>query len=141
MELKLSEFGEKEMRNEGFGNKGPRRSAGGFRGGFQQRSPPVKEGEEIDVKIEAIAEKGDGVAKRNGFVIFVPGTKVGDNVKVRIKKVLRNMSFAEVISQGSESPSSEEFEDKTPDTHDEEGDYSSEEPSDDYGEGEDSEDF
>lgn len=85
----------------GGGRGGPRR--GGFRGGFQQRTPPVQEGEEMDVKIEAIAEKGDGVAKKNGFVIFVPGTKVGDNVKVRIKKVLRNMSFAEVIGQGHTS--------------------------------------
>ncbi len=58
----------------------------GFRsGGFA----PVKVGDEIDVKIEAVGEKGDGIAKQEGFVLFVPNTKEGDEVKVRITKVLK----------------------------------------------------
>jgi len=58
---------------------------------------PVKEGEEINAVIEAVAEKGDGIAKKAGFVIFVPGTKVGDKVKIRVKKVAKKVAFAEVI--------------------------------------------
>lgn len=70
---------------------------------------PVKTGEEIEVKIEAVGEKGDGIAKVKGFVIFVPNTKQGDTVKVRITKVLRKVAFAEVVgaSGASESPASE----------------------------------
>jgi predicted RNA-binding protein with TRAM domain len=80
---------------------------GGFRGGggggrFQGGSfAPVKVGEEIDVTIEAVGEKGDGIAKKNGFVLFVPGVKQGDQVKVRVTKVLRKVGFAEVVGQGS----------------------------------------
>ncbi|MCD6404126.1 MAG: TRAM domain-containing protein [Nanoarchaeota archaeon] len=58
---------------------------------------PVKEGEEYDVTIEAIASKGDGIAKVKGFVIFVPGTKQGDKVKIRIDRVMRNFAIASVV--------------------------------------------
>ena len=58
---------------------------------------PVSVGEEIDVKIEAVGEKGDGIARRKGFVLFVPNTNEGDEVRIRITKVLRKVGFAEVI--------------------------------------------
>jgi 23S rRNA (uracil1939-C5)-methyltransferase len=70
----------------------------------------VKEGEEINAVIEAIAEKGDGIAKKAGFVIFVPGTKVGDKVKIRVKKVAKKVAFAEVVGsyeEGASAPAQE----------------------------------
>jgi 23S rRNA (uridine2552-2'-O)-methyltransferase len=60
-------------------------------------TPPVREGEEIDVTIEAVGEKGDGIAKQKGFVLFVPGTKAGERVKIRITRVLAKVGFAQVI--------------------------------------------
>jgi predicted RNA-binding protein with TRAM domain len=39
---------------------------------------PVEAGKEYDVKIEDIAREGDGIARIEGFVIFVPETQVGD---------------------------------------------------------------
>lgn len=66
---------------------------------YTPRTPPVKEGEEIDVRIEAVGEKGDGVAKKDGFVLFVPNVKEGDEVRIRVTKVLRKVGFAEVIGQ------------------------------------------
>lgn len=76
------------------------------------RFAPVKEGDEIDVKIEALGDKGDGIAKKDGFVLVVPGTKVNDEVRVRVTKVLRRVGFAEVISEDEEAeePSEEEAE-------------------------------
>ncbi|HIH39388.1 TPA: TRAM domain-containing protein [Candidatus Woesearchaeota archaeon] len=80
-----------------------REDRGGFRprrdSGFGGRSNfvPVNVGDEIDVKIEAVGEKGDGVAKVKGFVLFVPGVKEGDLVRVRVTKVLRKVGFAESI--------------------------------------------
>jgi predicted RNA-binding protein with TRAM domain len=76
------------------------------RGGFRPRggmdiTPPVKVGDELDVKIEAVGEKGDGIAKKDNFVIFVPGVKEGDQVKIRVTKVLRKVGFAEVVGAGS----------------------------------------
>lgn len=81
-----------------YGNYGNR----GFGGRDNQdfgRTPPVKEGEELDVRIEAVGEKGDGVAKKDGFVLFVPNVKEGDEVRIRVTKVLRKVGFAEVIGQ------------------------------------------
>lgn len=63
----------------------------------QQSTPPVKAGEEIDVRVEAVGEKGDGIVKKNGFVIFVPGVKEGEEIRVRITKVLAKVGFAEKI--------------------------------------------
>jgi len=67
------------------------------RGGFRPNAVPVREGEELDVRIEGIAEKGDGVAKKQGFVIFVPGAKQGEEVHIRISKVARSVAFAEAL--------------------------------------------
>jgi len=68
--------------------------------GFGQRFAPVKVGDEIDVKIEAVGEKVDGIAKKDGFVLFVPNTKEGQDVKIRVTKVLRKVGFAEVVGEG-----------------------------------------
>ena len=51
---------------------------------------------EYDVTIEDIAREGDGIARLQGFVIFVPGTKVGDNVKIKVEKVMRRFAIASV---------------------------------------------
>ncbi len=62
-----------------------------------ERKPPVKVGDVREVKIENIGSGGDGIARIDGYVVFVPNTKVNDVVTVRIIKVLRNYGFAEVI--------------------------------------------
>ncbi len=59
-------------------------------------SPPVEEGETYEVKIEDIGKEGDGVAKIDDFVIFVPDTDVGDEVEIKITRVLRTLAFGEV---------------------------------------------
>lgn len=63
----------------------------------QEKSAPVTSGETYDVTIEGIAKQGDGIAKVEGFVIFVPGTKVGDKVKIKVNKVLRKFAFADKV--------------------------------------------
>ena len=75
---------------------------------FTRSFAPVKVGEELDVKIEAVGEKGDGIAKVKGFVLFVPNTNEGDEVKVRITRVLRRVGFAEVVGEGSTPKETEE---------------------------------
>ena len=74
-------------------------------GGFQPRSTaPVNVGDELDVTIESVGAKGDGVTKKEGFVIFVPGVQKGDNVRIKVTRVLRKVGFGEVVgSEGSES--------------------------------------
>jgi len=58
---------------------------------------PVKVGEIVEVEINAVGEKGDGIARVRGFVLFVPNVKKGDYVKIRITKVLPKVGFAEVV--------------------------------------------
>src|SRR3989338_1120053 len=81
--------------------------SGGFRprdGGMGMSTAPVKVGEELDVTIEAVGEKGDGIAKKNGFVLFVPGVKEGQQVRIRVTKVLRKVGFAEVVGNAGSAP-------------------------------------
>jgi len=59
--------------------------------------PPVKVGDVREVKIEAVGSEGDGIAKIEGFVVFVPGAKLNDSVKIRITKVLKKYGFAEIV--------------------------------------------
>ncbi len=68
---------------------------------FTTSFAPVRVGEEVDVKIEAVGEKGDGIARVKGFVLFVPGVKEGDEVKIKITKVLSKVGFAEVVGEGT----------------------------------------
>lgn len=72
------------------------------------QSVPVKAGETYEVSIHAVGEKGDGIAKVKGFVIFVPNVKKGDYVKIKITKVLAKVGFAEVV-QTLERPQSTRF--------------------------------
>ncbi len=71
-------------------------------------SPPVKEGETYDVAIEDIGKEGDGVAKIENFVVFIPDTKVGDEVEIKITKVLRTLAFGEVVGEADVSEEPEE---------------------------------
>ena len=60
----------------------------------QDRNSPVSAGAVHDVAIEGIAREGDGIARIQGFVIFVPGTKVGDRVTIKIERVMRRFAIA-----------------------------------------------
>lgn len=88
----------------------------GFRGGFggREQTAPVSVGDEIEVTIEAVGAKGDGVAKVKGFVLFIPGVKEGEHVKVRVTKVLRKLGFAEVVGRGGGSSEREESSEEAP---------------------------
>jgi len=68
--------------------------------------PPVNQGEVLEVVIEAVGEKGDGIARKDGFVLFIPGVKEGDRVKVKVTRVLRKVGFAEVVGDAAEAPES-----------------------------------
>ena len=63
------------------------------------KTAPIQEGEEYEVKIEDVGKEGDGITRIEGFVVFVPETKVGEEIKVRITSVRRRFAFAEKISE------------------------------------------
>jgi translation initiation factor 2 subunit 2 len=58
---------------------------------------PVVVGEVYRLTIEDIGRRGDGVAKKEGFVVFVTGaTQRGATVNAKITKVLGNNAYAVV---------------------------------------------
>jgi predicted RNA-binding protein with TRAM domain len=63
---------------------------------------PVKENQELEVVIDDIGSRGDGIAKIQGFMIFVPGSKVGDQVRVKILSVADKFAVAEKIDHNGE---------------------------------------
>lgn len=65
----------------------------------QYENAPVSVGAVHDVTIEGIASEGDGIARIQGFVIFVPGTKVGDQVKIKIERVMRKFAIATLTEE------------------------------------------
>ncbi|MDE1823220.1 MAG: TRAM domain-containing protein [Candidatus Micrarchaeota archaeon] len=95
--------------------RGDRRDdrSGGSRGGGRGLNPnyflpkPVKVGDEIDVTIEATASKGDGIAKKDGFVVFVKDAKQGQTVRVRITDVRTRFAIGEIIGESSAAPAAE----------------------------------
>jgi predicted RNA-binding protein with TRAM domain len=75
---------------------------GGGGGGF--REPPVKEGEEYDVQITDVSRRGDGIAKIQGFIIFVAGSVKGEACRVRVKSVARKFAIGEKVGTAGEVP-------------------------------------
>jgi|GEM_PF-878536 len=68
---------------------------------------PVSEGKTYEVKIEDIAQKGDGIARIEGYVIFVPNTRTGQEVTIKIDRVLPKYAFASVVSGNEPEPETE----------------------------------
>ncbi|WP_049985777.1 TRAM domain-containing protein [Halobellus rufus] len=62
--------------------------------------PPVEPGELRYVEIEDIGKQGDGIARvERGYVIIVPGTEIGDRVKIEVSEVKSNFAVGEVIEE------------------------------------------
>ena len=60
---------------------------------------PVNVGDVHTVKIEGKGKSDDGLARVQGFVVFVPGVNVGDEVKIRIKELRQRFAIAEVVTE------------------------------------------
>ena len=58
---------------------------------------PVEVGKEYEVDITERGSKGDGIARIQGFVVFVSGGKPGDKVKVQVTSVAQRFAQAEVV--------------------------------------------
>jgi predicted RNA-binding protein with TRAM domain len=58
---------------------------------------PVEIGKEYIVDITEISRLGDGVARVQGFVVFVKNGKIGQNVKVKVTYVGKRFAVAEVV--------------------------------------------
>jgi len=58
---------------------------------------PVEVEKEYEAEIEDISRRGDGIARIEGFVIFVPNTKQGEHVKFKITRVRSRFATGELV--------------------------------------------
>jgi len=85
--------------------------SGGYssRGGYGFRPAPVELGKEYEADIIEMSHRGDaGVAKVQGFVVFVSEAKVGQHVKFVITKVGRRYATAELVHKAAAEEKQEE---------------------------------
>ena len=60
----------------------------------QTQRDEVEEGQTYTVEITGTGRKGDGVAEKGKYTIFVPGAQEGDVVEIYIKNISGNLAFA-----------------------------------------------
>lgn len=85
-------------------------SSGGFssrESSFKSFKPkPVEVGKEYDVTISDISRRGDGIAKIDGFVIFVAGGKQGQSARIKVTQVSNRYAMGTVVEgSGMTAPS------------------------------------
>ena len=102
MSFNDSGFGESPSREYGRDSR-----YGGGRRFEDNRPKPVETGKEYDVSITEISRKGDGIARVEGFVIFVKGGQVGQNAKIKITQVGGRFATADVVGEGTPQPATE----------------------------------
>jgi predicted RNA-binding protein with TRAM domain len=76
---------------------GPRRGFREREGRFQPK--PVEVGKEYDVDIQETSRRGEGIARIQGLVIFVPNTKSGDHIRIKVTRISRRFAEAEVVEK------------------------------------------
>jgi translation initiation factor 2 subunit 2 len=58
----------------------------------------IEAGQTYDMMIEDVGKKGDGIARKGNFIVYVPGTAKGSQVKVKIEKVSGTVAFGVRVS-------------------------------------------
>lgn len=71
---------------------------------------PVEMGKEYDVEIQETSRRGEGIARIQGLVVFVPDAKPGDKVRVKITRISRRFAEGEVVGEAEEKAEAEEEE-------------------------------
>ena len=87
-------------RDSSYGRGRGRSYGGGSDKSFNRGSPapkPVEVGKEYEVDVTEISRQGDGIARVEGFVVFVKNAKVGQKVKVRVTQVGSRFGIATVV--------------------------------------------
>ncbi|SFG56308.1 translation initiation factor 2 subunit 2 [Halopelagius inordinatus] len=62
-----------------------------------QSQEAVEEGRTYEVKITGTGRKGDGVAEKGKYTIFVPGAQEGQVVRIIIENVSGTLAFARLV--------------------------------------------
>jgi predicted RNA-binding protein with TRAM domain len=88
-------------RGSKYGHGRGRSYGGGAGRDFNRGSPrpkPVEVGKEYEVDITEISRQGDGVARIQGFVVFVENGKVVNNTKIKVTQVGDRFAKAIIVA-------------------------------------------
>ena len=58
----------------------------------------------MDVDISEVSRKGDGVARVEGYVIFVPSAQQGERKRIKIAQIRPNFAIGEVVGEAQTPP-------------------------------------
>ena len=58
---------------------------------------PVAAGDRLEVDVVDVGDQGDGIAKVDGYTLFVAGADAGETVEVRVTDVKPRFGFAELV--------------------------------------------
>jgi len=58
---------------------------------------PIEVGKEYEITVEEKSRQRQGVARIQGFVVFIPNTDIGDRAKVRINRIGQLSADAEIV--------------------------------------------
>ena len=64
----------------------------------------MKKNDVLKVDIEGYSSEGHGVAKPDGFVLFVPGALIGETAVVHVLKVNKHFGYAKIVGLVTASP-------------------------------------
>jgi translation initiation factor 2 subunit 2 len=78
---------------------GARRPVKAVKKAAKVEEAPLVEGKVYELMIQDIGKKGDGIAKLDKYVIYVPGTAKGAIVKVFIEKIAGTVAFGRVVRE------------------------------------------
>jgi len=78
-----------------------KRGRGNRRNFGPKRFPPkpVEIGKEYDVEILELSRRGEGIARIEGLVCFIPDTNPGEHVKVRITRISSRFAEGEAVEK------------------------------------------
>ena len=63
--------------------------------GYRAYDAPVEEGKQHEVDIRELSRQDDGLARVDGFMIFMPNTRLGDHVTIEIVQVRGRFAIGE----------------------------------------------
>jgi predicted RNA-binding protein with TRAM domain len=81
-------------RRSSFGNRQQQNMSGSSSGKGSTYAIQLQVGKEYEVDIMQIGYHGDGIARIQGFVIFVKGGHIGEHVKIMITEITSRFAIA-----------------------------------------------
>src|ERR687896_2253218 len=73
-------------------------------GASETRSARPRPGDQLELTIDRLAHGGAGVARMDGYVVFVRGAVPGDRVRARVGKARRSFAEADAVGRLGPSP-------------------------------------